>query len=155
MNNSGNLLVTGIVNAKNKSTVDNGDALTFENGLVAESGSTVNNNTAQKTITLKGTSTFAADSTLSNSGNLIVAGTANFEAAAASVKIGTDATLKVVSGGTANMSSAVLKSFLTGKVQSTADNTGLINLTDSGNTAIALGDGGEVFSSTAAGAMNA
>ena len=132
LNNSGNLLVTGVVNAKNKSTVDNGDALTFENGLVAESGSTVNNNTAQKTITLKGTSTFAADSTLSNSGNLIVAGTVNFEAAAAKVKIGADATLKVVSGGTANMSSDVLKTFLSGSVTSEDKQTGTIALSDTG-----------------------
>ena len=161
LNNSGTLNVAGVLTAKDQSTVDNGDALTFENGLVAESGSTVNNNTAQKTITLKGTSTFAADSTLSNSGNLIVAGTVNFEAdAAAKVKIGADAALKVVSGGTANMSAAVFKGLLAGKVQSDTSTSGSVViktapnpidlqtdagiLTDSGNMSAKIGGAGDL-----------
>ena len=154
LNNSGNLLVTGVVNAKNKSTVANGDALTFENGLVAESGSTVNNNTAQKTITLKGTSSFASGATVSNSGDLVVEGTATFNSAATDITAGADSTLKVVSGGTANMSSAVFKKFLTGTVQSAAGTSGTINLTDSGDTAIALGDGGAGIFAASTGNMS-
>ena len=51
------------------------------------------------------------------------------------------------------MSSAVFKNFLAGTVQSAAGTSGTINLTDSGDTAIALGDGGAgVF--TSAGVMN-
>ena len=145
LNNSGNLLVSGVVTAKNKSTVDNGEALTFENGLVAESGSTVNNNTAQKTITLKGTSTFASGATVSNSGDLVVEGTATFNSADSDITVDGGSKLKVVSGGTASMSSAVFKKFLTGTVQSAAGTSGTINLTDSGD--VALGTAG-IFDGT-------
>ncbi|MDO4676565.1 MAG: autotransporter outer membrane beta-barrel domain-containing protein [Anaerobiospirillum succiniciproducens] len=154
LTNAGTLSVSGLLTAKDQSTVANSESVTFENGLAADSGSTINNNTDDKTITLKGTSTFAEGATVSNSGDLVVEGTATFNSAATDITADAASTLKVVSGGTANMSSAVLKSFLTGKVQSTADNSGTINLTDSGDTAIALGDGGVgIFS--AAGAMNA
>ena len=145
LTNAGTLSVSGLLTAKDQSTVANSESVTFENGLAADSGSTINNNTDDKTITLKGTSTFAEGATVSNSGDLVVEGTATFNSAAANITAGTDSALKVVSGGTAKMSSAVFKKFLNGKVQSAAGTSGTITLTDSGD--VALGTAG-IFDSS-------
>ncbi|WP_027939936.1 beta strand repeat-containing protein [Anaerobiospirillum succiniciproducens] len=153
LTNAGTLSVSGLLTAKDQSTVANSESVTFENGLAADSGSTINNNTDDKTITLKGTSTFAEGATVSNSGDLVVEGTATFNSAAANITADAASTLKVVSGGTVHITAAAFKKFLTGTVQSAQGTSGVINLTDSGDTGIALGDGGAgVF--TSAGVMS-
>ena len=145
LTNEGTLSVSGLLTAKDQSTVANSESVTFENGLAADSGSTINNNTDDKTITLKGTSTFAEGATVSNSGDLVVEGTATFNSADSDITVDGGSKLKVVSGGTAKMSSAVFKKFLNGKVQSAAGTSGTITLTDSGD--VALGTAG-IFDSS-------
>ncbi|WP_317383901.1 hypothetical protein, partial [Anaerobiospirillum succiniciproducens] len=146
LSNSGSLVVDGALTAKNGATITNDSTLVINDNFNAESGSTVTNNDgAAKVITFNGQTTFKAGSKISNSGAMVIAGKADFQIAdtalAQDLKVGgTGAALKVVSGGTANMSSAALKIFLTGKVQSAADTSGTINITDSGD--VALGTAG-------------
>ena len=96
---------------------------------------------------------------------MVIAGTANFELndkdLTNALEVGGDnAALKVVSGGTANMSAAVFKGFLAGKVQSEASTSGTIVikaatdpinlqtdagiLTDSGDMSAKLGIAGDL-----------
>ena len=166
LTNSGTLTMNGAVAAKDGSTVVNDGTITIADGFTAESGSTVtNNNDAAKVITFKGQTTFKAGSKITNSGAMVIAGTANFELndkdLTNALEVGGDnAALKVVSGGTANMSAAVFKGFLAGKVQSEASTSGTIVikaatdpinlqtdagiLTDSGDMSAKLGIAGDL-----------
>ena len=132
LSNSGSLVVDGALTAKNGATITNDSTLVINDNFNAESGSTVtNNNDAAKVITFNGQTTFKAGSKISNSGAMVIAGTANFELddkdLTNALKVGGDnAALKVVSGGTANMSAAVFKGLLAGKVQSEASTSGTI-----------------------------
>ena len=135
---SGSLVVDGALTAKNGATITNDSTLVINDNFDAESGSTVTNNDgAAKVITFNGQTTFKAGSKISNSGAMVIAGKADFKIAdtalAQDLKVGgTGAALKVVSGGTANMSSAALKTFLKGSVTSEDQQTGTIALSDTG-----------------------
>uniref|UniRef100_UPI0004828B68 hypothetical protein n=1 Tax=Anaerobiospirillum succiniciproducens TaxID=13335 RepID=UPI0004828B68 len=166
LTNSGTLTMNGAVAAKDGSAVVNDGTITIADGFTAESGSTVtNNNDAAKVITFKGQTTFKAGSKITNSGAMVIAGTANFELddkdLSNALEVGGDnAALKVVSGGTANMSAAVFKGFLAGKVQSKASTSGTIVikaatdpinlqtdagiLTESGDMSAKLGGAGDL-----------
>ena len=132
LTNSGTLTMNGAVGAKDGSTVVNDGTITIADGFTAESGSTVTNNDgAAKVITFNGQTTFKAGSKISNSGAMVIGGQADFQIAdtelTKNLTVGADnGVLKVVSGGSASMSAATLKTLLTGKVQSDTSTSGTI-----------------------------
>ena len=129
---SGSLVVDGALTAKNGATITNDSTLVINDNFNAESGSTVTNNDgAAKVITFNGQTTFKAGSKISNSGAMVIGGQADFQIAdtalATDLTVGaTNGVLKVVSGGSASMSAATFKKFLTGKVKSDASTSGTI-----------------------------
>ena len=111
-------------------TVAADESMTIEGDLTATTGSLTTS--GGKTATVTGNATFTGEGSLSNAGNLVIQGDAEF--ADGSVK---ESTGTVTFGKTAAMNAATLKAMLSGTAVNSADNANaVITLSDSGSVAL-------------------
>ena len=140
----GNVAISG-------GTVAAGESMTIEGDLTATTGSLTT--AATKTATVTGNATFKGGESLSNAGNLVIEGDAEF--ADGSVK---ESTGTVTFGKTATMNAATLKTLLAGAssaVKSADNANAVITLGDSGSVDLSEAKGGLGLIKSADGAINA
>ena len=106
-----------------------GESMTIEGDLTATTGSLTT--ASGKTATVTGNATFKGGESLSNAGNLVIEGDAEF--ADGSVK---ESTGSVSFTKTASMNGDTLKKLMTGDVKSAANANAVITLSNSGSVAL-------------------